>query len=204
MRLLLKNFLLISFLILPAVHVTQRVYAHGGEDHGAAPKTTTTEKGVVVRTVRMGELEVTLKHSALEPDVPSHANLFFTKFETNEPLNPSGLEVAAESAGGSIIPVSFEKSSLPGSYMLMLPAMTEGEYTFRASLTNAGKTTTATFSGIQVAHSSAAGSVSDSWTQVALSSFFVLIGLALLAALVYFAVRAIRSEPSVPEEAVSV
>ena len=81
----------IGFFILGSVLFTvvspTAMLAHGGEDHGdAKPKTTANAKGVVSHSTRLGELELMVKHPAMEPDKPTTGLLFITKFETNEPF----------------------------------------------------------------------------------------------------------------------
>lgn len=181
-----------------------KVLAHGGEDHGdQKPKTETTSKGSVLRTAKLGDLEITLKHSPLEPDTAATGKLFITKFATNEPVDATTLLLAVESANGSTTEVPFEKSSTMGSYVVQIPALPEGGYTLRATLTAGGTTSSATFSGVEVSHQEVATSgAAGSWPQLLLATVFLLLGIALFSGLVYLAVRVVRHKP-LREEAVS-
>ena len=73
------------FLIFALSGNALQIFAHGGEDHGdQKPKTETTGQGTVSRVVRLGDLEVMLKHPVFAPDTATAARLFVTKFETNQ------------------------------------------------------------------------------------------------------------------------
>ena len=77
--------------------------AHGGEDHGdQKPKTTSNAKGVISHSTRLGDLELMVKHPAMEPDKSTTGVLFITKFETNEPFKLADAKVEVESASGAI------------------------------------------------------------------------------------------------------
>ncbi|MDQ3256678.1 MAG: hypothetical protein M3R15_22775, partial [Acidobacteriota bacterium] len=67
--------------VLPATSL-----AHEGEDHGESKAPVIAAgAGMVTRTARAGDWEITLKHSPLEPDKEIPARVFVTRFETNEP-----------------------------------------------------------------------------------------------------------------------
>jgi hypothetical protein len=178
--------------------------AHGGEDHGdEKPKTATTTAGTISRTARLGELEVMLKHSPLEPDAGSVARLFITKFATNEPAGNANPAIEIESANGSVSQIPVEKTETGGSYAVKIPALPEGAYTVRIKTTVGDKTDTATFPGVEVAHQEAAAeSGGGSWLQTALTALLFLVALAIFGALVYLAVRVIKNKP-LREETVS-
>jgi len=55
-----------------------------------------------------------------------------------------------EAPGGPISEVAVAKSATAGSYALDIPALTDGGYTLRVTLTVGGKASTATFSGVEV------------------------------------------------------
>lgn len=183
----------------------EQVLAHGGEDHGdQKPKTATTTAGTVTRSTRLGDFEVMLKHSPLEPDAATAGRLFITKFATNEPVGDANPAVEIESANGVVTEIPVEKIDAVGSYTLKIPALPEGAYTIRAKASAAGgKTNTATFSGVEIAHQEAAEEASSSsWTQTALMAMLFLIALALFGGLVYFALRVFKNKP-LGEETVS-
>ena len=181
-----------------------QVFAHGGEDHGAAkPKTETTDKGTVSHTTRIGDLEVMLKHERLIPDAGNAARLFVTKYETNEASADVTPAVEIEAANGAVTPAAVEKTATAGSFTVKIPALLEGTYLIRAKLTHGGETDTATFSGVAVGRAPAVSAEgSSSQGKTALTAFFGLVGSALFGGMIYFAVRLIKNKP-LREEAVS-
>lgn len=180
-----------------------QVFAHGGEDHGdEKPQTATTATGTVSRTARLGDFEMMLKHTLLEPDTATTGRLFITKFATNEPVGDANPALEVESASGAVTEIPVEKTDAAGSYTVKIPALSEGTYTVRTKATVGGKTNTATFSGVEVAHQeTAATEGGSSWLQTALTAILFLIASALFAGLVYFAVRVIKNKPVGEEEA---
>lgn len=181
-----------------------KVFAHGGEDHGdEKPKTATTATGTISRTARIGDFEIMIKHPPLEPDAGVAARLFVTKFATNEPFADANPAVEIESASGAVTEIPVAKTESPGAYALKIPALPEGAYTMRAKTTVGGKTDTATFSGVEVAHQEAAAqNGGGSWLRTALTALLFLGALALFGALVYLAARAVKNKP-LREETVS-
>lgn len=180
-----------------------RVSAHGGEDHGdQKPKTETTAKGVVLRTTRLGDFELTVKHPPLEPGMLTHGSLFVTRYATNEPVDAGNVQVALEGQSGSISEVAVAKSATAGSYTLDIPALTEGDYTLRVTITAGGKPTTATFSGVESRHESVATSTASSWSGFLLTAMFLVVGIGLFIGLVYLSVRVAGSR-RLSEETVS-
>ncbi len=200
----LATTLLLSFAMSLFGGATQ-VLAHGGEDHGEAkPATATTTAGTVTRSVQLGDFEIMLKHSSLEPDATTTGRLFITKFATNEPVGDANPAVEIESASGTVTEIPIEKTDAVGSYVVKVPALPEGAYTIRTKAAAGGKISTATFSGVEIAHqeATAAEAGSSSWTQTALMAALFLVALALFGGLAYFAVRAFKNKP-LGEETVS-
>ena len=181
-----------------------QVLAHGGEDHGEAkPKTETTEKGTVLHTTRVGDLEVMLKHERLTPDAANAARLFVTRFETNEASSDVAPAIEIEAANGTVTQATVEKTGTAGGFTVKIPPVAEGIYLIRAKLTHGGETDTATFSGVDIAHQQAAATeTNSSWAQTALMVALFLIALALFGGLAYFAVRVFNNKP-MREETVS-
>lgn len=181
-----------------------QVSAHGGEDHGAAkPKTETTDKGAVLHTTRVGDLEVMLKHERLTPDAGSAARLFITRFETNEASSDVAPAIEIEAANGAVTAATVEKTETPGGFTVKLPPLAEGIYLIRAKLTHGGETDTATFSGVEIAHQPATAAETDSSrTLAAPMAALFLIALALFGGLAYFARRVFNNKP-MREETVS-
>lgn len=179
------------------------ISAHGGEDHGdQKPKTETTAKGAVLRTARLGDFEVTVRHPPLEPGVLTHGSLFVTRYATNEPIDAGNVQVAFDAQGGSISGVTVEKSATAGSYALDVPALTEGQYTLRVTITAGGKTSTATFSGVEVHNEAAANGTVSSWSSFFLTAALLLVGISLFAGLVYLSVKVVGRR-TLGEETVS-
>lgn len=187
--------------MLPVAGSISNVFAHGGEDHGEQKVVAKTQNGMVLRSARVGDLEVLLKHPALKPDTSTSARLFMTHFATNEPA--SGAEVTAEieSTNGAVTSIPIEKTDVAGSYLVAVPALADGHYTFRAMVRINGKTETATLSDISVEHETpAAAGASSSWSQTILMMVLFLVGAALFSALIFLAIRSVKSRP-VTEEA---
>ena len=184
-------FLLVAFGILGSVPAT---FAHGGEDHGESkPKTTADVKGIVSHTARLGDLEVMVKHTLIEPDTATPGRLFITNFQTNVPADKVSPAAEIESSNGTVTPITVEKTDSAGSYNLRIPPLTAGTYTLRAKATYEGETDTATFSGVEVksAPAAAEGSIA-SWGGSALITLFGLVILGLFSGLIYYAVRAVK------------
>ena len=204
----LRNFLTILALVSIAFFGNAaQIFAHGGEDHGdQKPPVATTTKGIVSRSTKLGDFEITFKTPQLEPDTATAARLFITKFETNEAVagdaaNPT-MEI--ESSGGTITQVAVEKTDAAGSYNLKIPALPEGNYTIRANLKTSKGSDTATFSNVAVAHSAAETASSDSLSRLGTGIFFLVgaIVLVLFAGLFYSAWR-MAGEKQVRGETIS-
>lgn len=180
------------------------ILAHGDENHGdAKPKTAITEKGTVTRAARVGDFEIMLKHSSLEPDAASTGRFFITRFTTNEPVGDANPAIEIESATGTVTGISVEKTDAVGSYVVRIPALPEGTYTIRTKLTFSGETDTATFSGVEIAHNEAAPAMADSsWRQTGLMAALFLIALVSFGGLAYLAQRVFKNKP-LGEETVS-
>lgn len=184
--------LALSIFSLTLFGSAERVLAHGGEDHSdEKPKVATAAKGIVSRTVRLGDLEITMKHPVLEPDTAAAARLFITKYETNEAAGDIVPTVEIESSGGAVTPAAVEKTETAGSYNLKIPALTEGSYTMRATFKKGEASNTATFSGVEVVHSASPATAAggSSWLGSALFYLAGLVVLGLFASLFYFAWR---------------
>ena len=167
-----------------------RISAHGGEDHGdQKPKTETTAVGAVLRTTRLGDFEVTVKHPPPEPGTIAHGSLFVTRYDTNEPVDAGNVHVVFEAQGGSISDVAVTKSATAGSFALDIPALTDGEHTLRVTLTAGGKASTATFSGVEVRNGAPVSGAAASWSGFLLTAMFLIVGIGLFAALLYLSVR---------------
>lgn len=180
-----------------------QVFAHGGEDHGdAKPKVAVTIKGTVLRTTRLGDFEIMLKHSVLEPDTAASAKLFVTRYATNEPSGDAKPAIEITASDGKTYEASEVSSDAPGSYAFKLPPLPAGNYTVLARLTFKGETDTATFSNVAVEPAAAPPAAAAGWARTALLVLAGIAVLGLLAGLGYFAVRFAKRE-RINEEAVS-
>lgn len=189
--------------IISSIFLPIAVHAHGGEDHGdQKPKTTSNAKGVISHSSRLGELELMVKHPAIEPDKPTAGLLFITKFETNEPFKFVEAKVEVESASGSIYTATVETGEQAGTYNVTFPAMPAGVYTMRANVSHNGETDTATFSGIDIKPSAANAEAANSWFSGMLIGVVFLVVIVLLIGLMYFVWR-FAAGPGVNEEALS-
>lgn len=188
----IKVFSLVTLLSLSLAFVGNgiRVLAHGGEDHGdSQSKTVPSEKGTISRTLRIGELEVMVKHPFLEPDTATLAKLFLTKYATNETSDKATAVIEIESSNGAVTQITVEKTDVVGSYNLKIPALPEGSYTMRAKITYAGETDTATFSGVKVEHPAAETATGMSWLRSILILLTGSLVFALFAGLIFFVWR---------------
>ena len=188
-----------SFLVL----LPTAIFAHGGEDHGdQKPKTTSNAKGVISHSTRLGDLELMVKHPAMEPDRSTTGVLFITKFETNEPFKLAVAKIELESASGTIFNATVEAGEQAGTYSVMFPAIPGGVYKMRTNVSHDGETDTATFSGIDVKPAASTAEGETSWfTKSVIGVVFSLV-VFLLLGLVYFVWR-FAAGPGVNEEALS-
>jgi len=174
-----------SMILLPPA-----IRAHGGEDHGdQKPKTTANAKGIVSHSARLGDLEVMLKHPVLEPDQAAAGRLFITNFATNEPFKNGEAKIEIESKTGGIYSAVLQASQQAGASEVKLPALPEGSYIMRVSVTHSGETDTATFTGIDVKTAPPAPEGEMSWFTKALIGFVFSLVLVMLGGLVYFVWR---------------
>ncbi len=178
-------------------------WAHGGEDHGdQKPKTTSNAKGIISHSTRLGDLELMVKHPAMEPDRSTTGVLFITKFETNEPFKLVVAKVEVESANGGIFTAAVEAGEQAGTYSVKFPASPEGVYKMRISVSHDGETDTATFAGIDVKAPASSAEGETSWfTKIVIGAVFILV-IFLLFGLVYFVWRFTGSS-GINEEALS-
>lgn len=204
-RLQIPSLLLTAvFLAICLTGSGREISAHGDEDHGAEqPKVQTTGQGLISRTARLDAFEIMLRHSALEPDTAVSGRLFVTNYETNEPVGNIVPSIQIESADGAVTTVEVQKTDFKGSFGFNFPALQEGSYTVRVIAATDGKTSTATFSGVEVTdHEAATAASGRSWLLTGSIGLVLLIATVLFAALVYFAVRGVKSRP-LHEETVS-
>ncbi len=197
--------LILALMFLAAGNI-ERIYAHGGEDHGdAKPKTETTDKGTVSHSSRLGDLEVMLKHPLFKPDTATDGRLFVTKFETNEAFKDVVPTVEIEAANGSVTQGTIEKSETAGIFSVKFPALPEGIYTIRTKLTHDGETDTATFSGVEIKNQTLTATENGgmSWLRTVLIGFIFLTILGLFGALSYFVLRLSSAGESANQETVS-
>lgn len=180
----------LSLLLIIAGSSGSGILAHGGEDHGdSKPKSAVSDKGTVSHTSRIGDLELMIKHPAIEPDQATSARLFITKYSTNEAADNVTTVIEFESSNGAVTQVAIEKADAAGSYNLKIPTLPEGNYTLRAKITYGGETDTATFSGVTVSHPAAAVETGMTLLRSTLMLFVGALVLALFAGLGYFVWR---------------
>lgn len=189
--------------VVASIFLPIAAHAHGGEDHGdQKPKTTANAKGIISHSSRLGEVEVMVKHPAMEPDKSTTGLLFVTRFETNEPFKLVDAKVEVESSNGSLFTAKVESGEQAGTYNVTFPAMPAGVYTMRANVSHDGETDTATFSGIDVKPVAAAAGATSSWFSGMLIGIVFLVVIILLVGLMYFVWR-FAADPGVNEEALS-
>ncbi|MCA1589530.1 MAG: hypothetical protein LC734_03900 [Acidobacteria bacterium] len=196
-RSVMAGSVILSAIVIVLFSGGPNVIAHDGEDHGESKPAVTTPNGMVSRTARLGDLEVLVKYSLLEPDTPLSGRLFITRFATNEPIGDAVVEAEVESPTGMVTAITIEKTDAVGSYVLKIPALQQGSYALRTSLSIPGKTDTATFSGVHVGlHDKSPLSSARSWTQTAFMTFLLIVGSILLAGLIFLAFWAVKDRPT--------
>jgi hypothetical protein len=184
---------LMVLVLLPVAGTVSQVFAHGGEDHGEQKVVATTQNGMVSRSARVGDFEVLLKHPALLPDTATSARLFMTHFATNEAASDVEITAEIEATNGTVNKIQVERTDAAGSYVVQIPPLPEGHYTFRATLKVNARTETATLSDISVGHDEPAIGVGSSWGQSIATAVLFLIGAGLFGAFIYSAVHALKN-----------
>ncbi len=162
------------------------VLAHGGEDHSEkkAPAVS-AGVGMVARVARVGDIEVVIKHPAVEPDKETAARVFVTRFGTNDPVGNAKVIIALE-GGGSPIEATVAPSNTPGLYEVKLPPLPKGQYELSARVEMAGVVQTAQYGALEVAPPPP-GSVESgaSWARTALIGLALLTGIGLIGVVLY-------------------
>ena len=176
--------------VLPATSL-----AHGGEDHGESKAPVVTARtGMITRTIRAGDWEITLKHSPLEPDKEIPARVFVTRFETNEPITNAQVRVRFTGASAPVEAVA-SAGSTAGVYEVRLPPLPQGEYRLAAQVGANGASQTAQFGSIQVALATLSEVESSSgWARTALFAFALLVALGLGGVVAYRFLRGASRE----------
>ena len=182
------------------------ILAHGGEDHGdQKPASAAIVKGTVSHTTRLGTIELVIKYPELLPDTATSGKIFFTAFETNEPVDKVSSVIEIESADGSITPATVEKTDDLGIFNVKIPALPQGTYVVRAKVTTNGETDTATFPGVEVKSEGtiSAGVDAFAWLRNLLIGTIFLVVIGLFGVLIYFVLRFSASD-QIDNETVSV
>ncbi|MBA2341793.1 MAG: hypothetical protein H0V88_15495 [Pyrinomonadaceae bacterium] len=175
-------------LLAALVMASATALAHGGEDHGEkqAPAVS-TGTGMVAHTARVGDLEIVIKHTPVEPDKETAARLFLTHYATNEPIGGAKLVIVLASESGVPVEVAATAAgTTPGMYEAKLPPLPKGQYKLAARVVHDGKTETAEYGVIGVAPQpvQSIGSVAT-WARTALIILAAIIGLGLGGAIIY-------------------
>lgn len=168
------------------------VFAHGDEDHGeASAPAVSTSASMVVRTARVGDMEVTVKHLPIEPDKGTMARVFVTSFDSNEPVAKATITLLF--GGNAAVEAVAEASSTAGMYEAKLPPLPQGEYTLVARVESEGTTQTVEYGSVKVAPApSAAVENRSSWARTALIALGTLIVLCIAGILLYRAAQLAR------------
>jgi len=175
--------------VLPATSL-----AHEGEDHGESKApVVAVGAGMVTRTARAGDWEITLKHPPLEPDKEIPARLFVTRFETNEPIANAQVRVTFTGASAPVEAVT-TAGSTAGVYEVQLPPLPQGEYRLAAQVAAGGASQTAQFDLMQVAPAPPAEVQSSSgWARTALLALALLVALGLGGVVAYRFLKGLRA-----------
>lgn len=129
------------------------ISAHEGEDHSheAAP-TIASGESMIVRVVRAGDVEITFKHPAIAPDARTHARVFVTRFETNEPIGDANVTLTFNAEGNDSPPatVAATRTATAGLYEIEIPPLPRGSYTMSGRFQFNGETREASFGELEV------------------------------------------------------
>lgn len=176
--------------------------AHEGEDHGESKAPVVAAgTGMVTRTVRAGDWEITLKHSPLEPDKEIPARVFVTRFETNEPIANAQVRVILTGAAAPVEAVA-TAGATAGVYEVRLPPLPQGEYRLAAQIGANGANQTAQFGAMQVVPAPPAQVESSSgWARTALIALALLAALGLGGIVAYRFLKGLRANRENRQEA---
>ena len=170
------------------------VFAHGGEDHDEkkAPAIS-VGLGMVARVARVGDIEVVIKHPAVEPNKETAARVFVTRFGTNEPIGGAKIIIAMEGGGSAPIETTVAPSNTPGLYEVKLPPLPKGQYELSARVEIAGGVQTAQYGALEVAPPPPGSAESaSSWARTALLGLALLVGIGLVGVIIYRAAQFAR------------
>ncbi len=162
------------------------VFAHGGEDHGSekAP-VVSTSANMMVRTARVGDLEVTVKHPPIEPDKETTARVFVTRFASNEPIEKASVTLLFNN-GSAPVEAAAAVGNTAGMYEAKVPPMLQGQYNLAARVEAGGVTETVEYGMLQVALTPVSAAESQSsWARTALIVLGSLVGLGIAGVVIY-------------------
>lgn len=116
---------LISFLTL----FQDNTLAHDGHDHGDESKkeVVVSNKNEVVRTLRVDDYEIAIKHLLLTPDKETNLRLFLTRFDTNTPIEKAKVSLEIKSSDGITQEIFLTEANTAGMYEGKFPPLREGE-----------------------------------------------------------------------------
>lgn len=201
----------ISVLLLFNVKPLQ-VSSHGGEDHDDSPKQTVAAgTKIITQVVHTGEFEVTLKHSLLEPDTKTSAQIFVTNYKTNTPIENAKLNLTIERNGKNEKEIAAKQTETIGLLTLELPPMPQGIVKFKVQVGVGSKTESASFGTVSVEpHEGVSPTETHNERTLTVFLSFALILIIIVIGLIsWFAIRRYRTSktdqsPKIKNEIVSV
>jgi hypothetical protein len=139
-----------ALLILLILASSALTFAHGDEDHGDKKTTVAAGPGLIARTAKVGDYEVTVKHPSLEPLHEHPARVFVTRYATNEPVKDAMVNLIIAIKGKELVKVLAKAAARPGEYEATMPPLDVGTYNFSAAISAGGANGTANYGAVVV------------------------------------------------------
>jgi hypothetical protein len=143
---LVRKVILIFAIVLP---LFVEVQGHGGEDHVESVAQTSSAGETITHLARTGDFELFFKHMPVTPDRATAADIFLSRYETNEPVGGARIEITF--AGPSEAKVEAKPNDLAGRYGVELPPLARGEYRISARVEMDGRSSVVDLGTLDVA-----------------------------------------------------
>lgn len=195
------NFLSEKILLLAALFLifapAATTLAHEGHDHSKdEPAAVSTGGEIETRSGRVGDYEILMKSPPLEPDTPVEARLFLVWAQTNAPISNAVITVTIERENDRVMEINAEADAkVAGGYTATIPAISSGKAKIGARWTLAGTTEQIDFgtADIHVHDAAQPNTIVGNWLPGFLFAVATVFVLALIAGIVWFGVRRLRS-----------
>lgn len=178
--LLFSSILFCVALFSSVVLFQENTHAHDGHDHGddAKKEVVVSNKNEVVRTLRIDDYEVTIKHALLTPDKETSFRLFLTRFDTNTPVEKAKVSLRIISSDGVSQEIALTESKTTGMYEGKFPPLSEGEIKLSVKGSVGNTSLSGDFGSIQIKREAIENPVSSSvWAKRLLIVLGLLVGI---------------------------